>query len=357
MAIIALALLLPLGLIGGRLLPPRLARPLGYLSYGWMGLGFVLLVLVAGADVLRLLGFGAERVWAAVSGPERGLADPGRRLFFSRSLAVVAGVGGGLTSVAGVYSAFDGVRLPEVPVKLPRLPAALEGFTLAQLSDIHVGPVIGQGFLDDMIEKTNALKADAIVITGDLVDGSVSHLKHIVADLRRLEAPHGVFFVTGNHEYYSGADEWCAYLESIGIKVLDNAYVPVGDTGPGGATFDLAGIPDPTARRVLGPGRAPDLARALTGRDPDRELVLLAHQPKQIDMAVPQGVGLQLSGHTHGGQIWPFGALVALDQPWIAGHHRRGDTQIYVSRGTGFWGPPMRVGAPAEIAKIVLTRG
>jgi len=193
------------------------------------------------------------------------------------------------------------------------------------------------------------------VITGDLVDASVARLGPALAPLAKLDARCGVAFVTGNHEYYSGAREWVDFLRSRGIRVLLNQRIEIGDGDPAGATFDLAGIPDPGGAR-LGADHRPDVGRALAGRDPDRGLVLLAHQPRQIELAKGHGVGLQLSGHTHGGQLWPFGALVALTQPWIAGLHRADDgTAIYVSRGTGFWGPPMRVGNPAEIASIVLT--
>ena len=205
-----------------------------------------------------------------------------------------------------------------------------------------------------MVEKTNALRPDLVVITGDLVDAPVAHLGPRLAPLARLSARCGVAFVTGNHEYYAGAGEWCAFLRRRGLRVLLNERVAIGDEHPGGASFDLAGIPDYNGGRFLR-GHEPDLERALLGRDPARELVVLAHQPRQISLARGKGVGLQLSGHTHGGQMWPFGALVMIFQPWIAGFHRAEDgTAIYVSRGTGFWGPPMRVLEPAEIATIVL---
>jgi predicted MPP superfamily phosphohydrolase len=159
-----------------------------------------------------------------------------------------------------------------------------------------------------------------------------------------------VYFVTGNHEYYSGAAPWCEELARLGIKVLRNERVIIGDAE---ASFDLAGIDDAHARD-FGDGHGADLARAVHGRDPARELVLLAHQPRAVFEAVVHGVGLQLSGHTHGGQIWPWNWLVRLQQPVVAGLARFGDTQVYVSRGTGYWGPPMRLGAPAEITRVTL---
>jgi uncharacterized protein len=191
-----------------------------------------------------------------------------------------------------------------------------------------------------------SLSPDLVAITGDLVDGSVEKLREHVAPLAQLaQARHGVFFVTGNHEYYSGVEEWFRYLPSLGIRPLDNERVEI---APG---LDLAGIHDPTGR---GGAYGPDLPRALAGRDPSRPVVLLAHQPRQFAEAARSGVALTLSGHTHGGQIWPFSWLVALAQPYLAGLHRRGDSQLYVSRGTGFWGPPLRVFAPPEITLLKL---
>jgi predicted MPP superfamily phosphohydrolase len=198
------------------------------------------------------------------------------------------------------------------------------------------------------------LHPDLVVITGDLVDGSVGELRDHVEPLRRLSSRHGVYFVTGNHEYYSGADAWIAELPRLGVRVLRNERVSIGQNG---ASFDLAGVDDASAHG-FGKGHGANYARALGGLDPEREVVLLAHQPKQIMHAAPFGIGLMLSGHTHGGQIWPFGALVRLTEPYVAGLFRHDPkTQIYVSRGAGFWGPPMRLWEPAEITKIVLVAG
>ena len=214
-----------------------------------------------------------------------------------------------------------------------------------QITDLHIGPLLRKEWVEGVVERVRALKPDVVAITGDLVDGTVDELREHVAPLARLaEAPRGVYFSTGNHEYYSGVDEWLQYLPSLGIRPLSNERVQI---APG---LDIAGIHDPTGR-----GRyAPDLGRALDGRDARTPVVLLAHQPRQFREAARSGVALTLSGHTHGGQIWPFSWLVALVQPYIAGLHRRGDAQLYVSRGTGFWGPPMRVFAPAEIAVLRL---
>src|SRR5262249_39462489 len=189
-----------------------------------------------------------------------------------------------------------------------------------------------------------------IFITGDLVDGSVEELADQVEPLGKLAARYGVYFVTGNHEYYSGVEEWCRHLPKLGIRVLRNERVSLGDAR---ASIHLAGRDDYGSSRA-GASHGYDLDRALAGRDPERELVLLAHQPGGFDEAARKGVGLQLSGHTHGGQLWPFTEAVRHVYKHFAGLDREGDSQIYVSRGTGYWGPPMRLGAPAEITKIVL---
>jgi predicted MPP superfamily phosphohydrolase len=249
-----------------------------------------------------------------------------------------------------VRGALARLAVRRLEIELPRLPEALAGTKIVQITDIHVGPTIGRSFIEELVRRCNALEPDVVAITGDLVDGSVDQLGEAVAPLAELKARHGVFFVTGNHEYYSGAEEWVAELRRLGVRVLRNERVSIGH---GEHSFDLAGIDDHHAHGMA-PGHGPDLPRALAGRDPGRELVLLAHQPAAVREAARHGVGLQLSGHTHGGQIWPFSYLVRLQQPYLAGLAREGDTQIYVSCGTGYWGPPMRLNAPAEITEIIL---
>jgi predicted MPP superfamily phosphohydrolase len=232
---------------------------------------------------------------------------------------------------------------------------------LVQLTDLHVGDILGREWLEGIVERVNELKPDLIAITGDLADGTVARLSQTVACLARLEAAHGVYFVTGNHEYFSGVEQWLEHLPSLGIRVLRNERVGIGE---GAVSFDLAGIDDHHgARRMAvhgpagarrGAGHGPDLKRAVAGRDLRRELILLAHQPVAIFEASRLGVGLQLSGHTHGGQIWPMKYLVRLQQPYISGLVQHGPTQLYVSEGTGFWGPPMRLGTTSEITRITL---
>jgi hypothetical protein len=227
----------------------------------------------------------------------------------------------------------------------------MNGFTLVQLTDIHVGPTIGRAFIETIVARTNALNPDLIAITGDLVDGTVEELRDSVAPLAQLRARHGVYFVTGNHEYFSGAAPWIAELTRLGIRCLRNERVSI---GAGADSFELAGVDDRSGARSGEPGHGEDLDKALAALDPEREVVLLAHQPKSVFGAARFGVGLQISGHTHGGQIWPWNYLVRLQQPYIVGFAREGRTQLYVSPGTGYWGPPMRLGTHGEITKITL---
>jgi predicted MPP superfamily phosphohydrolase len=242
-------------------------------------------------------------------------------------------------------------------VKLARLPKELSGFTLAQISDLHVGPTIREREVQRVVEQVNALKPDLVAITGDLVDGTVPQLGAATSLLAGLKSRYGTYFVTGNHEYYSGVVEWSQELARLGIRVLSNERVTIGDA----VSFDLAGVEDWSGLATAGQGNGSDLSRALAGRDAERSLVLLAHQPRKeaIAAAVRAGVELTLSGHTHGGQFVPFNLVVGAVFPYLAGLYRHEEGaqagQVFVSRGTGYWGPPMRFGFPPELTKIVLT--
>jgi predicted MPP superfamily phosphohydrolase len=346
-ALIALAVSLPASLLVGRRFPD-LQRVLAWPVFIWLGLMFLLLCILVSIDVARGVASIGRRVIAA------GAIDEQRRTFISRCLAAGASLlAAGLGAVA-VREALGAVRVRPVRVRLGKLPRAHDGLRIVQLTDIHVGPTIGRSFIEAIVRQTNALDPDIVAITGDLVDGSVSELGDAVAPIANLRARHGVFFVTGNHEYFSGAAAWMNELARLGVHVLRNERVTIGE---GADAFDLAGIDDRSAARYGGLPPETAVTQALAGRDDRRELVLLAHQPRSLLDAAAYGVGLQLSGHTHGGQVWPFGYLVRLTQPFVAGLHRRGDSQIYVSRGTGYWGPPMRLGEPAEITHVTLESG
>lgn len=348
--IVGLALSIPLGFVTSRMISRELVSPLVWTGYVWMGAMFLTLVLLLPAELLRLgAGFlGQSAVGASLLGGGSDVADPGRRMMLSRLIAGGALSGAAGLSVVGLATALRKVAVKRVDVPIARLPEALRGFKIAQLTDIHVGPTIGKAFIEQLVETTNALEPDVIAITGDLVDGSVAELGDFVRPLAGLRARHGVYFVTGNHEYYSGADEWTAFLETLGIRVLENERVTLAHEG---AAIEIAGVNDWTAGQFDDP---PDIAKALEGKADDAPVILLAHQPKQIEDASRLGVDLQLSGHTHGGQIFPFNYLVFLQQPYVEGLHTHGDSKLYVSPGTGYWGPPMRVGIPAEITDLRL---
>jgi len=323
---------------------PTLARPLVWVAYIWMGTMFLLFVGFLATDVVRLMAWLSRRLTHSVP------PDGERRQFLARWLAGGVAVTGGGLAAWSVRAALGPVSVRRVEVPLHRLKRQHDGLVIAQLTDLHIGPTIGRSQLQAIVDTTNALGADIVAITGDLVDGSVEELRDAVAPLAQLRARHGVFFVTGNHEYFSGAPQWVEEVSRLGIRVLRNERVEINHNGE---VLDLAGVDDASAAR-FGHGHGEDLGRALSNRVPGRSVVLMAHQPRTARRSAAYGVDLQLSGHTHGGQIWPFGALVALQQIFLAGLHRQGDTRVYVSRGTGYWGPPMRLGAPSEISQLVL---
>jgi predicted MPP superfamily phosphohydrolase len=237
-----------------------------------------------------------------------------------------------------------GPRVKRITVSLAKLPRSAHGFRIAVVSDIHLGPILGRAHTQRVVDTINSTHPDLIAVVGDLVDGRVEDLAPAAAPLAGLEAPHGSFFVTGNHEYYSGADEWVDHVRELGLRPLANDRVEI-------SGFDLAGVNDLAGESE---GEGPDFAKALGDRDRTRASVLLAHQPVVIHDAVRQGVDLQLSGHTHGGQLWPGNLVAGLTNPTVAGLERYGDTQLYVSRGAGAWGPPVRVGAPSDITVVEL---
>lgn len=360
-ALFALAALgVPAGLVLVRRLPFRATRAVAAVLFTWMGAAFLVFVALLATDLARALWAAGSWMISLAGGGGRFAApqDPSRRVFVARALAGGAVLAAGAATASAVRVATGEPGVVELPVRLERLPARLSGFTLAQISDLHVGPTIQEKHVRRVVDMTNALRPDAVVITGDLVDGTVGELRRATEHLARLVAPHGVYFVTGNHEYYAGARPWLEELRRYGIRPLRNERVSLGDAGAGGASFDLAGVDDWSVARG-DHERWPALSAALAGRDPDRSLVLLAHQPRGVAQSVRSGVELQLSGHTHGGQLFPWNLVVGAVYPYYKGlyRHREGEREghVYVSCGTGYWGPPMRLGAPAEVTKIVLT--
>lgn len=242
-------------------------------------------------------------------------------------------------------------RLVDVDIPIADLPVELSGFSLAQITDLHVGPTIKKGFVQGIVERVNRLGADVIVITGDLVDGAVRDLEEHTAPLAALSAPHGVYFVTGNHEYYSGAREWTARLRRLGLIVLENEHAILEHRG---ARLMLAGVTDSSAHHFDSSRRSdPHAAMAGAGVHAGPR-ILLAHQPNSAREAAAAGYDLQISGHTHGGQFWPWNLLVRFFQPFTAGLHTLGRLKVYVSTGTGYWGPPNRFIVPGEITLLRL---
>ncbi|MEU3652049.1 metallophosphoesterase [Streptomyces sp. NPDC032161] len=267
-----------------------------------------------------------------------------RRLFVARAVGGAAAVAGLGTVGHGTYDVLRGPRVKRVTVPLARLPRSAHGLRIAVVSDIHLGPILGRSHTQRIVDTINRTRPDLVAVVGDLVDGTVDDLGPAAEPLAGLDARQGSFFVTGNHEYYSGAAQWVDHVRELGLHPLENARVEIDG-------FDLAGVNDIAGETE---GRGPDFEAALGDRDPARASVLLAHQPVVIDDAVAWGVDLQLSGHTHGGQLWPGNLVAGLANPTVAGLDRYGDTQLYVTRGAGAWGPPVRVGAPSDITVVEL---
>ncbi|MBW2279100.1 MAG: metallophosphoesterase [Deltaproteobacteria bacterium] len=323
-----------------RTLPRSFSRWLAWPAGIWLGLGFLLTAALLTSDlVLWTLGTPV----LAADGDADGAGAARLRAAVVGALALSGGL-------AGVVSVLRGPRIVRLRIAPARWTPGLEGLRIVQISDVHLGAILGRDFAARIVDQVNALEPDLIAITGDLVDGPVSRVAAEAEPFADLRARHGVFFVTGNHDHYSGADPWVDVVRSLGIRVLRNERVAIEH---GGDVFDLAGVDDYRGGYA---GTSSDLGLALEARDPARPVVLLAHDPSTFRAAAHAGVDLQLSGHTHGGQIWPFRYLVRLAVPWVEGLHRRAESLVYVSRGTGFWGPPMRLFAPAEITEITLTQ-
>ena len=368
--IVSLILLLHI-YVGIRLLPAlpiaTLGRVLGALA---LCASFALIITGARARMLQSSRFAANLSWVGsldggffsslavltvardlFLGPAVLLSSRGEAAMLEAASAIAVPLLAVLATVVGFIHARRTPRVVDVEVPLPGLPAALEGFTIAQISDVHVGPTIKRDFLHGIVDTVNSLGVDLVAITGDLVDGSVEQLAVHVEPLCRLRARHGAWFVTGNHEYYSGATAWIAELRRLGVHVLSNEHVVLSH---GGASLLLAGVTDYSADR-FDPAQRSDPAAALAGAPPDlRPRVLLAHQPRTAPAAADAGFDLQLSGHTHGGQFWPWNLFVRLQQPFTAGLDRLGALWVYTSRGSGYWGPPKRLGVPSEIARVRL---
>ncbi len=331
-------MLVPAGLLSRAIRRQPLSDRLAWAGLLALGLFSSLLVLTLVRDAFLLLAALAGVNPAKLAGPT----------------ALAVPLLAGLVTIIGLINARRVAKVIAVDVPIAGLPLALHGFTIAQISDIHVGPTIKHGYLNAIVDAVNRLNADLIAVTGDLVDGSVSRLAPHTAPLAKLNARHGAYFVTGNHEYYSNAHAWIAEIRRLGLTVLLNEHVVLTHDD---ARLLVAGVTDYSAHHFDESHRSDPLA-ALAGAPADVSMkLLLAHQPRSATAAADAGFDLQLSGHTHGGQFFPWNLFVPLQQPYTAGLNRLRGLWVYTSRGTGYWGPPKRLGAPSEITRLRLVAG
>lgn len=351
--LVVLVLLLMAALALGTRVDPAVAQWFAWPGYLWLAVFFYLMLILLALEIPRL----ALRGWlrrGAVPQPGNSSTSSrqvSRRVLLSRGSAALAGV----VSVGVVgYGTTVAMGTPSVtrfPITLRRLDPRADGFRVALISDIHLGPILGRSFTQRIVDIVNSERPDAVAIVGDLVDGDVAELADATAPLAELRSTHGTFFVTGNHEYYVGYSQWVEHLPTLGVTVLRNERTTITHNG---GSFELAGVNDATADQWQD---AADVDKAMRGRDPRRAAVLLAHQPVDVQDAVRNDVDLQLSGHTHGGQLTPFELAVSLQQGAVAGFYEIEGTKLYVTRGAGFWGPPVRIGAPPDITIIELRAG
>jgi uncharacterized protein len=334
--------LIPLGVLARRLERQPLADRLAWIGLLAMGFFSSLLVLTLVRDVTIASLLTVDTLLPRTISLERWRVDS----------AVAVPVLAALSTAIGFINARRRAKVVNVQVPVADLPVALDGLTIVQISDIHVGPTIKQPYVDAIVDAVNRLEPDLIAITGDVVDGSVAQLAEHTRPLSRLHARHGVYLVTGNHEYYSGADEWVSEFQRLGLKVLLNEHVVLKHNG---TPFIVAGVTDYSTGHLNGIHRSDPAAALERAPEEARVRVLLAHQPRTALAAADIGYTLQLSGHTHGGQFFPWNLFVRLQQPFTAGLARIDDLWIYTSRGTGYWGPPKRLGAPSEITRLRLT--
>jgi predicted MPP superfamily phosphohydrolase len=346
-ATLALFLLLPISRILAKQFSFQQLFPLLWLAYLWLGILMLFFFFFLFTDSLKVFYYASR----CLVQRKQNRHDPSRRRFLAQALASSASVSVLGISAFGIKKCLDPPKVNRLPINISELPPGFKGFSIVQISDIHIGAMSMRAELAEIVAMVNNLQPDLIAITGDLVDGDAAELASELAPLSKLKARHGVFFVTGNHEYYSDVEKWLPEIERLGITVLNNSRIEIRQ---GEETFILAGVTDYNAQR-FGKQYAPDYAKALGGIAKTSKVILLAHQPRAVKEAAQYGVDLVLSGHMHGGQIWPFNYLTPLQQPYLKGFYRHKKTLLYVNQGTGYWGPPMRVGTYKEISEFILS--
>lgn len=323
---------------------------IGYLSLGLLSFLFSLLVI---RDAVWLLIFGGQKIVSLLfSSPP--LVDQTKREFLLQATNLgVIGIAGTLTAY-GVYEARRKPEIVSLDIPIASLPKEFDGFKIVQITDIHAGLTIKRDWIETVVEEVNKLSPDLLAFTGDLADGSVHHLRNDVAPLAELAAPFGKFFVTGNHEYYSGVEQWVHHVRDLGYDVLLNEHRIIAKNG---SSIVLAGVTDYSGGGFM-KSHTSDPHKALTDAPTDTTRILLAHQPRSLYQTNGLDLDLVLTGHTHGGQFFPWNLVATIGQPFIKGLNKWGEkTWTYVSKGTGYWGPPVRVGARSEITVLTLRKG
>ncbi len=325
---------------------------IGYIGLGVFSLAFVAFVL---RDLGWLTGTLSFKILKSITNSSTGSIqmDPGRRQFLlmSMNLGIV-----GVTSVLGGVGLFQARRRASIitqNIVISNLPPAFEGLRIAQISDLHIGPTIKAEYARTVVDQVNALNPDLIFFTGDMVDGSVVGLSEDVEPLRDLQSKHGTYFVTGNHEYYSGAEQWIDKVGELGMTHLKNEHRILEIDG---ASLAIVGVTDLMAHGVI-KSHQTDPHKAMRGVPDNMPSIMLAHQPGTADLTNDLSIDLMVCGHTHGGQFIPFNLAVAKTHRYLAGLYQHGNMQVYVNRGTGYWGPPLRLGIPSEITLFNLHSG